>query len=97
MPNQDDLGSVVLPLKTTFVLPRNIARVVLLIGEKLVILDNTTGKYVKNDPSASAIANALFPSDPAKATAFLTAFVTDYNAYVDAALQDPGATPFFVP
>ncbi len=97
MANRDDLGLVVLPAQTTFVLPRNVARAVLLVGEKLLKLDETTGKFVKNDPTASAIANAMFDNDAAKANAFLSALVTDYNAYMDEALKAPGAAPFFVP
>ena len=97
MANRDDLGLVVLPNETTFVLPRNVARAVLLVGEKLLKLDEATGTFVRNDPTATAVARAMFDGDAAKGDAFLTALVTDYNAYIAAALQAPGATPFFVP
>lgn len=94
--NQNDFTSIVLPAQTTFVLPRNIAKAVLLVGEKVTKFDPTQGEFVKNDPSATAIALALFDGDSAKADAFLTAFIADYNAYVQAGLQDTSRVSLYI-
>jgi hypothetical protein len=95
--HRNDMGLIVLPPQTTFVLPRNIASAVLQVGERLLKLDPASGNFVKNDPSATKIAMVLFDDDQNAADAFLAALVSDYNAYVQAATQAPGITPFFVP
>jgi hypothetical protein len=94
--NQNDLTSIVLPAQTTFVLPRNIAKAVLLVGEKVTKFDPAQGEFVRNEPSASAIASALFDGDVARANAFLDAFIVDYNAYVQAGLQDTNRASLYI-